>query len=404
MPLRLCEHNSDHWVVVSTGSTDVSDYQALLSNYLCPDLERCSEDDLNMLVFAGLRWLGQAQVDTLSSAKQVEILQIIRNGLEAALARNINPCRFLSYFYEQIPLWRALMLPEPGKSWFSSSYVASIAQLLHVMTIYYRKGLCDFWMDHEEWHTLLAKVHHNSHCQANSCPWSFHSCEGDQIEECPLLKPLGTNTCSRLSTLEALNTTRLSSPPDECAKSPNEERSIDQSLFSRAKTFLHGHLQVTRPIDEESGTALEEFSGNSLPVAADVSESAAPKAIASTDTPPDTTSPLIPTSTPMILPPSASRKMQGRILDNVSLVPRPSGQGLDLESRAEADDMAAAPSTQLHVTEHTSTIPIEGDAVERAELPVIVERRDPSTLSILNGRTVSTVRHGRTGNIVEWQS
>lgn len=245
-------------LAISVGATEVSDYETLLTDYFNRDPSRWSEDDLNIIVVIGWRWLGKVDVGSSSADdKNIRIIKMIQDALEASLARSINPCRFLSYWNElrTFQVYKALDSPESGTYWSSPSYISVFMGLLHVMETYFKANLYDFNLSKEELHQTLEAAHSKlersscPNCSLNACPWTSHSC--DDVYTCPLLK-----SESKAVLPPTIEDVPVLSPPQSNGgptSSTDGEAVVHKSFLSRSKIFWRKHLRFAKPTDEESG-------------------------------------------------------------------------------------------------------------------------------------------------------
>lgn len=128
-----------------------------------------------MLIFTGWRWLGRVKLNSSPTHTQhMKAVNMIQDALEAALARNTKPHRFVVFWQDLYPFLKAMADTEPGTSWFSSAYISSFMGLIHVMEIYFRKGLFGQWMSRQEFHDMLKKAHLYGHGIEYVCAWTPH--------------------------------------------------------------------------------------------------------------------------------------------------------------------------------------------------------------------------------------
>lgn len=230
----------------------MSDYETLLLEYFNHDSSQWSEDDLNIIVVTGWRWL--AKVDVTSSSaddKNIRIVKMIQGALVTSLARNTDPCRFLSFLNELNPfqLSKTLDSAESGTYWFSPSYIPAFTGLLHAIEAYFKACLHNFGLSRGELHEALQAVHSKSYssCSLNACPWISHSCK-DAYKY-----PLVQRERRPLLVMEDVPAPSPSQSRGGLASSTDEEAAAPRSLLNRSKIFLRKHLRFTKPTDEESG-------------------------------------------------------------------------------------------------------------------------------------------------------
>lgn len=244
-----------HCLALSLGSTELAESETLLLEYFSHEPSQWIEDDLNIIFSIGWRWITRANVgSSLADDKNIKIVEMIRTALEASLARNFNPCRFLWYADEMPPFFATVCSTEPGTGWLSPRCISVFTSLLHVIETYYKKGLC--YLNQEQLHKSLEVAHSKDYtsCSLDACPWIYHSC--DDVRTCLLLDK-GLRTESPLETQQT-PAPGPSHSNGELTSPTNGEAAVHEPFLNRCKIFGHRCLRFAKPADEESG----QFSRN----------------------------------------------------------------------------------------------------------------------------------------------